>query len=1141
MSANLKWFKIIAAIVMLSLVISGFGASYVAARPSSADDSKNLTLADRPIGKDAKGAIDPDQKVRMIVRLTDAPLASYRGGVADMMATSPKATGKSRLDLASPASVAYDQYLQQKQAEFVNNLNAALPGSRVDHSYRVVLNALTVTVRYGDLPALRELPDVAGVYLEKEYKMDMDASLPLVGLGTGTIGDAWTDAGLWDAVGGHANAGAGIKIADIDSGITPENPCFDPTGFTYPDGFPKGEIAYTNEKIIAARAYFRADDPPFYPATPLDDPADVQGGHGTHTAGTMTCAYGTDLGYTKISGVAPKAQLMVYRVFYRSVAGSNSAWTPEILAALEDALLDGADMINNSWGGGNYNSVDDPEVLAFEAAVDAGVVIVFSAGNSGSAAFTIGNPGGNSDKFITVANSYNSRMYANAVSVESPSGATPPLDTGVIAYPGSNTSITESFTDTIKYDATNPLGCSAFSDSNFFDGHIALVQRGTCNFTVKVLNAYNAGASFLVMYNSSTGSWPVSMATDGMPIGSVIIDYTNGTNLMNFVVANPDAVVKIHASKLFPLTPDTLSSSSSRGPTPDMLLKPDISAPGSYILSSVSGPTYGDHSISFDQYSGTSMAAPHVTGASALLLQLHPDWTPAQIKSALMSVAVEPAALGDIPTNRGSGRLNLDNPHLVGATFDMPSLSYALLTTSDPAKVLTVGAYDEIGADTVYTLTVAMVGGAANVVTTSVPTITVPADGMAQFDVTMTPTDIGASYGKVTLTPPAGSGLPELHIPYYGTVIDGIPVADVLLIDDDYSDDYASCPNYVDVYTNTLQTLGYSYTLYPGGYYGFPADTWYQARRHSMILYFSGECGDNLSFYSTSLRNYMAQGGKLLIMGQDIGWVKNYYAVNYGTAYDWQPPVWVGGEYALDDVFNGVSELVAGGMGDYSPFMAGTSYWLDLATTYSVDEIAPAFFSDVDTLPILGNPGLPGTVAGGHMGTRLSYEPTIERMKGEQPAWNVPYRGMWVSFGLENVDYSYDGASWLPTPEDAQADLLWRLLSWMEDDVAVAPAAPKFITGQPDIAATLAAYGATTGGPGNILRYRWDFGDGSPIVSAAPNATTPGTAVISHKYPATGMYLGYVEITDIFGHKAVEPFVVQVGNLLWAPFVTFTP
>jgi minor extracellular serine protease Vpr len=360
---------------------------------------------------------------RRIVQLKDAPLATYTGG-AGLSGTANSVTGAAKLDVNSKPSQAYIAYLTGKQTVFKAELAKVAPDAQVQYSYQVTFNGLAVALKTGQIEKVSSLPGVAAVTLEQEHKVDMDASLPLIGAGTGTVGGPdWVDSGLWAALGGHANAGTGLKIADIDTGISYKNPCFDPAGFTYPAGFPKygaGYEAFVNPKIIAARAYFRPQDPPKYDATPEDDPL---GGHGSHTAGTMACNYGVTTGEsflnTAISGLAPKAQLMVYRIFYSSISGSQSGYTPELIAAIEDVVKDGADLVNNSWGGTSLNSVNDPEIAAYSAAVDAGVVVVFSAGNSGSGSMTVGNPG-LGEKFITVANSTTNRMFAQLLNVTGP-------------------------------------------------------------------------------------------------------------------------------------------------------------------------------------------------------------------------------------------------------------------------------------------------------------------------------------------------------------------------------------------------------------------------------------------------------------------------------------------------------------------------------------------------------------------------------------------------------------------------------------------------------------------------------------------------------------------------------------------------
>jgi len=1151
MRTKTTWFKIVVAFTLIAILGSGINVGSATPLNNISQNNSNGSQfkVSQPVGPD-KPSTDPNKIVRVIVRLTDAPLATYAGGVKGYRATSPKAIGAKKMDLNSAESVSYEQYLRGKQAEFISQLSQALPNAVVERSYQIVLNGLTVKIRYGDLLQLRKLDGLVGMYLEKEYTLQMDASLPLIGLGSGAIGGSWTDAGLWQSVGGHANAGKGLKIADIDSGITPGNPCFDPTGYTFPSDFPKGETVYTTAKVIVARSYFRADDPPYFPATPLDDPGDepYQGGHGTHTAGTMACNYGTEatLFGTKISGVAPQAQVMVYRVFYYSVAGSHSAWTPELIAAIEDAVKDGADVVNNSWSGSNINSIDDPEVLAYEAAVDAGVVVVFSAGNSGPNPMTLGNPGGNSDKFITVAASTTDRVFGYTLNVVNPTvGAPADLLTGVVAIPGDQTIISSPIEGNIKFSSTNLDGCAAFP-ADYFDGAIALMQRGNCSFYVKVENATTAGAIAVVIYNNAAGQ-PIIMSIkyfSPTTTKSVMVDKVNGDALKAFVEANPTTVVHISATIkpfTFPGTDDALASFSSRGPTADIKLKPDISAPGVNILSSVSALALDDSTPTFELYTGTSMAAPHVTGAAALMLQAHPNWTPAQIKSALMSTAVEPATLGSKPSDRGAGRLDLTQPDKVGLTFDAPSLSFGLLAAGDPAETLTVTAKNETSAASVYTFTVASTS--SNPIVVSLPgspspvvTMTVPANSTAQFKVTMTPASAEETYGKVTLTP-SNSILPVLHIPFYARITTDIPAADVLLIDDDFSsNDPVNCPDYQGVYTQTLTSLGYTYNVFVGDAdLGFSSQLYDQARRHKMVLYFSGTCGNNLSFYPTDLSNYMAQGGRMLIMGQDIGYWDTYFAP---FGYTMFPAVFFGGAYAKDNVFAGALFPAVGGTGDFSPFMQGVVYGVDPSSAPSVDEITPKFWTDVDALPILGNPQLPGTISGGYMGTRMSYEPTIERLKGEQPSTPIPYRGLWVSFGLESVipaplDYTFT------TPQQARLDLLSRLFNWLEAKISVTPDQNTFFTNQPGIAATLSATSVDDNMGDNVYAYRWDFGDGSPIYETLANPLDPTVSLVNHKYPAMGTYKGYVEVWDIFGHKDVKPFVVNVGYIIiFLPIVT---
>ena len=266
-------YKLLSTVTLLALVLSLFGAGIASAAPVPAVTDGTAAQPSRTIDKTG---LDANKLVRVIVQLKDAPLATYTGG-AGLSGTANAVTGSAKLDVNSKPSQAYISYLTGKQNAFKLDLAKVAPDAQVQYSYQVTFNGLAVALKTGQIEKVSSLPGVTAVTLEQEHKVDMDASLPLIGAGTGTVGGAdWVDSGLWAALGGHENAGMGLKIADIDTGISYKNPCFDPAGFTYPAGFPKygaGYEAFVNPKIIAARAYFRPQDPPKYDATPEDDPA----------------------------------------------------------------------------------------------------------------------------------------------------------------------------------------------------------------------------------------------------------------------------------------------------------------------------------------------------------------------------------------------------------------------------------------------------------------------------------------------------------------------------------------------------------------------------------------------------------------------------------------------------------------------------------------------------------------------------------------------------------------------------------------------------------------------------------------------------------------------------------------------------
>ena len=205
---------------------------------------------------------------------------------------------------------------------------------------------------------------------------------------------------VWNQLGGRADAGADVKVASMDGGAYYLAPMFDGAGYSYPPGYRPNGLGLTannNGKIIVSRAYFRSWDPPVAEET---TPWPGVGGtsHGVHTASTaagnvVTATYGgAPVG--QISGVAPRAYVMSYKVFYDSVNGNSGFYTAEGLAALEDIVMDGADVVNNSWGGGPGSEGGEFDALdtALTNAFDAGVFVSMSAGNAGPGHGTTAGP-----------------------------------------------------------------------------------------------------------------------------------------------------------------------------------------------------------------------------------------------------------------------------------------------------------------------------------------------------------------------------------------------------------------------------------------------------------------------------------------------------------------------------------------------------------------------------------------------------------------------------------------------------------------------------------------------------------------------------------------------------------------------------
>jgi subtilisin family serine protease len=846
---QVRLFRMVAIVIVLSLAASTPGArgfnlaaygesnQLLQSPDQSANDprySSGLFTDDTPAGE------IPEISHRLIVELSSPSLSIWAQSSGELLPASNK------VDFDSPAAQNYLSQLENEQANFINTLQSALPGStistyidetgaQVQLTFQILLNAVVIEPGQADLISAREtllsLPGVKAVYLDYAYTPHLYASLPLINAPA-----------LWEDVGGRENAGRGIKVASVDGGVHKDAPMFSGEGFSYPPGWPVnglGNQANNNGKIIASRVYFRPWDPP----VPGDDnpwPGEFGTSHGVHTTGimagnTVTAEY---LGVIEtISGVAPAAWVMSYRVFYESVTADPSAYTAEIVAALEDVVRDGADVVNNSWGGGPtsrggaFDAVDQALINASAA----GVFVSMSAGNAGPGTGTTDHP---SRDYISVAASTTTgTIAAGRLSVSAPEPVPDELQNIPFAVAAFGQPLeleqiyTFSFVAAAAVDPANVTGCDPWP-ADTFTGRAALISRGACEFGLKVLNAEQAGAEFVVVYNN-LGEELVSMGPgavgDQVTIPSVFIGQTAGLAMVDWYATHgEDSEITLDTFGFQAGNdPDIIANFSSRGPGVGNAFKPDILAPGVNILSQgyAPGETGEARHLGFGQQSGTSMASPHVAGAAAVLRQVHPSWSNDYVKSALMSTAKfldiynvdgTPAQ----PLDMGAGRLNLTNATDPGVVFDNPSVGFGMLTFGG-TDTQTVSVTNISTQTETYTISALRIEGSGFTHTTSegIPGFTVTpasltlAPGETQtltveFDTTAS-AGVGDNQGFIILD----GETHEAHLPVWARVAPEA-IADVLIIDNDFSPNFGVFPDYLDYYTSTLDALGMTYEVH---------------------------------------------------------------------------------------------------------------------------------------------------------------------------------------------------------------------------------------------------------------------------------------------------------------------------------------
>ena len=681
-----------------------------------------------------------------IVRLRDSAVANYQGEIPGFKATSPqhvkstsqaKGTGKTgnvKLNAAAPEVKNYVSFLKVKQERFLTSASAAI-GTQLEPltTYQYALNGIAVRMTQAQAIKMAELPEVIYIERERIEQLETDVSQALIG-----------SPKVWDgSATGTKAMGEGVVVAIIDSGINSDHASFaDIGGDGYDHTNPLGQGIYIgdcktdfasmcNDKLIGVRSYPEItdiyDDEKIFGATPPAKNGEDYGGHGSHVASTaagnilLDVPYvdgevgklegdgiATGLKFAQISGVAPHANIIAYQICRPGDAGDKYSGCPTvpILKAIDDAIKDGVDVINFSIsGGGNpWNSATEQ---GFLAARNAGIFAAVAAGNTRPATATSAaitqspySTPKNAPWYTSVANSTHNRevvreLEFNGKTFEFTPGSGPVQTEVVKGLPVFAGSV----------DATNVEGCKVFPADAFKD-KIAVIKRGTCDFTTKVSGALAAGAKAVIVYNrDGEGNDRLKMASlETLNIPAVFIGNTDGVALIEAMAANPAVELTLTPTpQAISREADVLSAGSLIGPnaTNDVIV-PSVAAPGSDIYAAYSDQQFGHdksgtNPADFTLMSGTSMASPHVAGAGALLKSLHKDWTPDNIRSALMLTATTAQAMKKAdaktvadPFDVGAGRIRVDLAAKAGLVMDESALNYEIanpLLNGDPRKL----------------------------------------------------------------------------------------------------------------------------------------------------------------------------------------------------------------------------------------------------------------------------------------------------------------------------------------------------------------------------------------------------------------------------------------------------------------------
>jgi subtilisin family serine protease len=608
---------------------------------------------------------------RYLITFADDPVASYDGYEAGFAATRPHPGGK--LDASSPAVQNWQRHLEAK-----HDAALAKVGASKIYDYTVANNGVAAELTGSQAAKLANTAGVVALELDQLVQPDTTLSPEFLGLSAA--------GGLWSQLGGGQNAGAGLVIGIVDTGIWPESAAFaGGTGIPVPAGWAGTCVAgqnfskkSCNDKLIGARYYVTGFGKHNISKDEYLSPRDGSG-HGTHTASTAAGNFGNritidgDLIGTG-SGMAPGAKVAAYKVCWEGKPGVNpGCFNSDSVAAINDAVLDGVDVINYSIGGSSESDVLDSVAQAFRGASNLGVFVANSAGNSGPGASTFDHPA----PWVTTVAAATHRRAFQAVELGDGSryvgaSTTPSLSTPAQLV----TSTSVKLAGAADNDAR--LCFAGSLDPALAAGKVILCDRGVNARIDKGFEVLRVGGVGMVMTNTSANS----LNGDYHPVPAVHVDHIAGAAIKEYITAAGAGAT----AKIVPLTAGELAAApqvpeiatfSSRGPsvtTEGDILKPDIAAPGVDVVAATAPPF--SHGRDWDFMSGTSMASPHIAGLGALIKAAHPDWLPSEIKSALMTTAGDTVSSATDPFAQGAGFVNPNGAVDPGLVYPTTATEY---------------------------------------------------------------------------------------------------------------------------------------------------------------------------------------------------------------------------------------------------------------------------------------------------------------------------------------------------------------------------------------------------------------------------------------------------------------------------------